>query len=52
MTPYEALYGRKCRLPIHWDEVGECKVLGSEIVKQTSEAIEKIRQRMKATQSR
>ncbi|KAL4183259.1 hypothetical protein AMTRI_Chr11g154280 [Amborella trichopoda] len=23
MAPYEALYGRKCRLPICWDEVGE-----------------------------
>ena len=52
MAPYEALYGRKCRSPIHWDEVGECKVLGPKIVKQTSEVIEKIRQRMKAAQSR
>ena len=23
MAPYEALYGRKCRTPIYWDEVGE-----------------------------
>ena len=23
MAPFEALYGRKCRSPIHWDEVGE-----------------------------
>ncbi|XP_022156880.1 uncharacterized protein LOC111023714 [Momordica charantia] len=23
MAPYEALYGRKCRSPVHWDEVGE-----------------------------
>ena len=23
MAPYEALYGRKCRSPIHWDEMGE-----------------------------
>ncbi|KZV53065.1 hypothetical protein F511_03978 [Dorcoceras hygrometricum] len=22
MAPYEALYGRKCRSPIHWDDVG------------------------------
>ncbi|KAI9159726.1 hypothetical protein LWI28_001338 [Acer negundo] len=32
MAPYEALYERKCRSPIHWDEVGERKVLGLEIV--------------------
>ena len=23
MEPYEALYGRKCRSPLYWDEVGE-----------------------------
>ena len=27
-APYEALYGRKCRSPICWDEVGEQKILG------------------------
>jgi hypothetical protein len=32
MAPYEALYGRKCRSPICWDEVGERKLLGLEIV--------------------
>ncbi|KAL4201664.1 hypothetical protein AMTRI_Chr02g259720 [Amborella trichopoda] len=32
MAPYEALYGRKCRSPICWDEVGERKLLGPEIV--------------------
>ena len=32
MAPYEALYGRKCRSPIHWNEIGERKILGPEIV--------------------
>ena len=27
MSPYEALYGRKCRSPLVWDEVGEKKIL-------------------------
>ncbi|KAJ4717010.1 Retrotransposon protein, putative, Ty3-gypsy subclass [Melia azedarach] len=52
MAPYEALYGRKCRSPVHWDEVGERKVLGPEIVQKTCEVIEKIRERMKVAQSR
>ncbi|KAI9160452.1 hypothetical protein LWI28_008192 [Acer negundo] len=52
MAPYEALYRRKCRSPIHWDEVGDRKVLGLEIVQQTCEVIEKIRERMKVAQSR
>ena len=40
MPPYEALYGRKCRSPLHWDEVGERMLLGPKLVNQ---AIEKIR---------
>ncbi|XP_022159308.1 uncharacterized protein LOC111025717 [Momordica charantia] len=32
MAPYEALYGRKCRSPVHWDEVGERALLGPELV--------------------
>ena len=32
MTPYEALYGRKCRTPLCWDEVGDSKFFGLEIV--------------------
>lgn len=43
MAPYEALYRRKGRSLIHWDEVGERKVLVPEILQQTCEAIEKIR---------
>ena len=52
VAPYEMLYGRKCKSPIHWDEVGERSYLGSELVQQTNEALEKIRARMLATQSR
>ena len=32
MTPYEALYGRKCISPICWNDVGEKKLLGSNLV--------------------
>ncbi|KAK0582767.1 hypothetical protein LWI29_029332 [Acer saccharum] len=46
------LTGRKCQSPIHWDEVGERKVLGLEIVQQTCEVIEKIREKMKVAQNR
>ena len=52
MPPYEALYGRKCRSPIHWDEMGERKFLGPELVQRTGEAVEKIRKRMLTAQSR
>ena len=52
MAPYEALYGRKCRSPIHWDEIGEKKFLGPELVQRTTEAVEKIQKRMLTAQSR
>ena len=52
MAPYEALYGRRCRSPICWDEVGERKILGAEIVLRTCEKIELIRERLRVAQSR
>ncbi|KZV42601.1 hypothetical protein F511_19861 [Dorcoceras hygrometricum] len=51
MAPYEALYGRKCRSPIHSDDIGERTEIGPDI-EQASEAIKRIRDRMKTTQSR
>ncbi|CAN4101631.1 unnamed protein product [Withania somnifera] len=32
MAPYEALYGRKCRSPIGWFEVGETVLLGPDLL--------------------
>ena len=52
MAPYEALYGRKCRTPVCWDEVGERKLIGPEIVQITSEKIQLIRQRLKIANDR
>ena len=28
MVPYEALYGKKCRTPVCWDEVRERQLVG------------------------
>ena len=52
MAPYEDLYGRRCRSPICWDEVGERKILGPEIVLRTCEKIVLIRERLRVAQSR
>ena len=32
MAPFEALYGKKCRTPMCWDEVGERRLVGPELV--------------------
>ncbi|KZV38008.1 hypothetical protein F511_10229 [Dorcoceras hygrometricum] len=52
MAPYEALYGRKCRMPLHWDEIGERDGLGPDLVEQTMNVVRKIKERMRAAQSR
>uniref|UniRef100_A0A2N9EF72 Integrase catalytic domain-containing protein n=1 Tax=Fagus sylvatica TaxID=28930 RepID=A0A2N9EF72_FAGSY len=52
MAPYEALYGRKCRSPICWDDIGERKMLGPEIVQHTVDKIQLIRERLRSAQSR
>ena len=52
MPPYEALYGRKCRSPLYWDEVGERSLVGPDLVHQAEEKVQVIRQRMKAAQDR
>lgn len=52
MAPYEALYGRKCRSPLCWDDVGERQIVGPELVQITSEKVSLIRQRLKVAQDR
>ncbi|KAL0556761.1 hypothetical protein IC582_005277 [Cucumis melo] len=52
MAPFEALYGKCCRSPICWGEVGEQRLMGPELVQSTNEAIQKIRSRMHTAQSR
>ncbi|GKA96148.1 putative reverse transcriptase domain-containing protein [Tanacetum coccineum] len=38
-APFKALYGRKCRSPIIWEEVREGHLIGPELVKETTEKI-------------
>jgi hypothetical protein len=52
MTPFEALYGRRCRTPLCWYEAGESVVLGPKIVQQTTEKIKMIQEKLRASQSR
>ncbi|GKA01103.1 putative reverse transcriptase domain-containing protein [Tanacetum coccineum] len=48
-SPFEALYGRKCRSPIIRAEVGEGQLIGPELVQETTEKISQIKDRLKAT---
>ncbi|GJV03248.1 putative reverse transcriptase domain-containing protein [Tanacetum coccineum] len=51
-APFEALYGRKCLTPIAWSEVGESKLIGPEIVQETTDKIIQIKERLKAARDR
>ncbi|GKA34001.1 MAK10-like protein [Tanacetum coccineum] len=51
-TPFEALYGRKCRSPVYWAEVGDVQLTGPAIIHETTEKIVQIRQRLQAARDR
>ncbi|GJV02953.1 putative reverse transcriptase domain-containing protein [Tanacetum coccineum] len=49
---FEALFGRKCRSLIMWDEVGEGQLIGPKLVQETTEKISQIKDRLKAARDR
>ncbi|GJR00855.1 putative reverse transcriptase domain-containing protein [Tanacetum coccineum] len=51
-APFEVLYGRKCRSPICWAEVGDAQLTGPEIVRETTEKIIQIKHRLQASRDR
>ncbi|KAF3625198.1 Two-component response regulator ARR22 [Capsicum annuum] len=50
MAPFEALYGRRCRLHIGLFEVGEAVVIGPDAVFEAMEKVKLIRERLKTAQ--
>ena len=51
MSPFEALYGKPCRTPLCWSEVGERVLVGPEIVDETTQNIQVIKANLKAAQN-
>ncbi|KAA3469875.1 Retrotransposable element Tf2 [Gossypium australe] len=52
MAPYEALYGRRCRTPSCWTELGERRLLGPELIFETEEKVKLIQGRLKEASDR
>jgi hypothetical protein len=52
MSPFEALYGRKCRTPLMWSEVGERALVGPALIKEAEERVADIREKLRAAESR
>ena len=51
-APYEALYGRKCRSPLCWAEIGDKQLTGPDIIQETTDKIVVIKDRLKAARDR
>ncbi|GJR73031.1 putative reverse transcriptase domain-containing protein [Tanacetum coccineum] len=51
-APFEALYGRKCRSHVCWSEVGDAQLTGPEMIRETTEMIVQIKNRLLAARSR
>ncbi|GJZ83779.1 putative reverse transcriptase domain-containing protein [Tanacetum coccineum] len=50
-APYEALYGRKCRLPVCWSEFGDSQLTGPELIRDMTEKIVQIKNRLLAART-
>jgi len=52
MAPFEALYGRKCRTPLFWNQIGETQVFGLDVLRSAEEQVRVIRDNLRVAQSR
>jgi hypothetical protein len=52
MAPFKALYGRRCKTPLCWEEIKDRKLYDAELVQFTTEKVRTIKDRIKAAQDR
>ncbi|GJW37115.1 putative reverse transcriptase domain-containing protein [Tanacetum coccineum] len=51
-APFEALYGRKCKSPVLWTEIGESSLIGPEMVQETTDKVVLIKEKLKVVRDR
>ena len=51
MAPFETLYGKKCRTPLNWVEVGDRGYFGPDFIKEAQEQVSVIQSHLKVAQS-
>ncbi|GJU72455.1 putative reverse transcriptase domain-containing protein [Tanacetum coccineum] len=51
-APFEALYGRKCRSPVLWAEIGESSLTRHELVQETTDKVVLIKEKLKVARDR
>jgi hypothetical protein len=52
MAPFEMLYGRRCRTPLFWNETGERKVFGPDILEEAEKQVLMVKENLRVMQSR
>jgi hypothetical protein len=52
MSPFEALYGKKCRTPLYWDQTGERQFFGPELILEAEEQVRIIQENLRVAQTR
>ncbi|WMV09646.1 hypothetical protein MTR67_003031 [Solanum verrucosum] len=52
MTPFEALYGRRCRSLIGWFDAFKVRPWGTDLLRESLEKVKFIREKLLAAQSR
>ncbi|GKC29447.1 putative reverse transcriptase domain-containing protein [Tanacetum coccineum] len=51
-APFKALYRRKCRSPVLWAKIRESRLIGPELVQETTDKVVLIKERLKAARDR
>jgi hypothetical protein len=46
------LYGRRCRTPLFWNETGEWKVFGPDVLQEAEKQVRMVRENLRIMQSR
>jgi hypothetical protein len=52
MAPFKRLYGRRCQTPLFWNETGEQKVFGPDVLEEAEKQVCMVRENLRVTQSR
>jgi exonuclease VII small subunit len=50
MTLFEAIYGRKCRTPLYWNQTGESQVFCLEILQEAEKQVQIVRENLKTAE--
>ena len=51
-SPFEALYGKRCRTPLFWNQTGEKQVFGPDIIQDAEQQLWIVQENLRVAQSR